>query len=206
MFKHYILTRYNYGLYTENVYNVEDKDYYMNQRLPLFKRLLKSLDSQTNQNFTHVVNIDPNTPEEYLREILNAVYFAKTNSVFCYEPHIDYLRKQPITEEFLITSRIDNDDEYYPKFVEVIQDNFNPQRFVLDTVGHKCKAGKKTIIKAPYNNSSFVTMIEPWSEGFKTVFTGGGHIQLPRKFKCKRVNTDEPLHVRHIHDTNVYYK
>src|SRR5210317_450472 len=131
MFKHYILTRYNSGLFTDNLYKIEDKGLYMDSRLPWFKKHLKSLDNQTNQNFTHVVSIDPNTPEEYLRPILNAVYFAKTNSVFIYEKHIDWLKRQH-KEEWLITSRLDNDDEYYPEFVETIQKNFKKERMVYD--------------------------------------------------------------------------
>lgn len=206
MFRHFILTRYNFGLYTENVYNVQDKDKYMTERLPMFKRLLDSLDNQTEQNFTHVVSVDPNTPEQYLRGILNAVYFSKTQPVIIYEKHIDWLKRQHKSHGYLITSRLDSDDEYYPEFIEVIQRNFKEERFVLDTVGHKCKNGNFSRIEAPYNNSSFVTLIEPWTEGFKTVFTGNGHINLPKYYKCKRVDTDKPLHVRHVHGTNVFYK
>lgn len=194
------------GLYTDNIYKVEDTDLYMECRLPWFKRLLKSLDNQTNQNFTHVVSVDPSTPEEHLRGILDAVYMAKTNSVFCYEGHKDYLRKQKIVAPYLITSRIDNDDEYKPKFIEVIQRNFREDRYVLDVVGIQKKGDNEKRVEAKYNNSSFVTMIEPWTEGFKTVFTGGGHVELPRYFKCQRVDTNEPLFIRNVHGTNVYYK
>lgn len=206
MFKHYILTRYNLGLYGENPYKVKNKDYYMMQRLPMFKRLLESLDNQTNQNFTHVVSVDPDTPEKFLKDILNAVYMAKTNSIFIYEKHAEWLKRQTKEAQYLITSRLDSDDEYYPEFVEVIQRNFREDRYVLDTVGHKCRKGQKSLIKAPFNNSSFVSLVEPWTEGFKTVFSGGGHTLLPRAYKCYQVDTDEPLHIRHVHDTNVYYK
>lgn len=205
-FKHYILTRYNEGLYTDNIYKVEDTDLYMECRLPWFKRLLKSLDNQTNQNFTHVVSLDPNTPEEHLKEILNAVYMAKTNSVFCYEKHLTWLRRQSYDADYLITSRIDNDDEYYPEFIEVIQRNFRPDRYVLDVVGHEKRKDSTKVVKAPRNNSSFVTMVEPWTEGFKSIFTGGGHSRLPMYFKCEQVDTDQPLFIRNIHGTNVYFK
>ena len=201
MFKHYILTRYNMGLFTNNLYKIEDKGLYMDSRLPWFKKHLKSLDNQTNQNFTHVVSIDPNTPEEYLRPILNAVYFAKTNSVFIYEKHIDYLKRQQ-KEEWLITSRLDNDDEYYPEFVETIQKNFKKERMVYDILTEKngVTSGRGK------NNSPFTTLFEPWTEGFKTIFSGGGHTELPKYYKCLRLPYGKALGKINIHGTNAYYK
>ena len=205
-FKHYIFTRYNIDLYGTNPYKIKDKDAWMEDRLNHFYYYLAGLESQTNPNFTALVAVDPKTPQEYINQIVDAITSSVCNIKLIFEMPQDWLRRQPISHGWLITSRLDNDDMYKPEFVEQIQKNFKKERLVYDIVTERVKGDRVERTERRHNNSSFTTLIEPYNEGFKTIFTGKGHTYLPRYFKCVRLPYKEPLAVCNVHGMNAYYK
>lgn len=205
-FKHYIFTRYNLGLYTDNPYKIEDPDQYMEKRLPLFINYLRGLKEQTNQNYTALVAVDPNTPLKYLNDIATEVNYIDSNIQLITEPHEEWLRKQQIEARWLITSRLDNDDYYLPAFVEEIQKNFNAKQVVYDIMHVRVKGENATLEERGRNNSPFTTLIEQWTSNPKTIFHGEGHTYLPKYFKCVRLPYNEPLAVCNVHGSNAYYK
>lgn len=204
--KHFILIRYNNGLYTDNPYNVEDKDHYMNKRLPLFIETLKSLSNQTVKGFGVVVGLDVNTPKLFVEEIEQLSESIYPFIIFYGQPQ-EYVKKQTIHEEWLLTSRLDSDDQYYPEFIETLYGYINmkkKQEMILDAKGVRVKNGVTTDANRNLPNSPFISLLEnPINP--KTVFYGQPHTAAPRDFLARFISV-KPLTKVIVHDTNVFYK
>ncbi len=124
MFKHYILTRFNDGLYGPDARTAVPPDEWMQHRLRLFTAFtFPSIMEQTCQDFTWLVLMDPQTPDHYIQEIksfrypnLKLIYPTETGGKWsqAFEPG-DY---------DLITTRIDNDDAFHRDVVKVLQQTY----------------------------------------------------------------------------------
>lgn len=198
--EHFVLLRYNRQLYTDNPYKIEDPDEYMRKRFPLFLRCVASLDNQTCDWFKVIVSLDKNTPAKFLEPILEEI--EKRRWMACYTHHAIFLRKQvELTEDTLITSRLDNDDEYYPEFIETIQNESIGYRGVLDVGFERCKKECRHYnISRPA--SPFISLVEP-TKDFKTVLSGE-HSTLYKKYGGKKIN--RILAKQHIHGSNAYFE
>lgn len=203
MFKHYLLCRYNVALYSQNPYNLEEPDDYMSQRLPMFMRFVKCLDQQTNDNFTLLVGIDDLTPDEFIDEIIEVLDWSTVDYKIIYEQPSEWLKRQEPEAEWLITSRIDNDDEYYPGFIETIQKSFREQTELLDVYGVQCLDKVFYSSGRPAPNSPFITLVEPW-ENVKTVHYKS-HSVMNGEYTARFVGT-HPLYIQHLHDHNLANK
>lgn len=162
-YKHYILTRYNLGLYSpENPYagKVGDPDLWMQRRQGLFEKYCKAgIVGQTCQDFTWLIAFDPLTPDEEIERLK-----LPANVEICHEqPHIYLCRKSP-EADWLITSRIDNDDMYLDIFVEKLQANFDAETRLIDIDYQvmELETGRRFSSGRARPNSPFVSLIEPW--------------------------------------------
>lgn len=201
-FKHYILTRYNLYLYSSNPYKVENKDKWMESRIPLFKRFLRSLDNQTVNDFTLVLSVDSKTPKGYQKEIFEILDKSSVRYVIQYDKKPkEFVINEIHSSSYIITSRCDSDDELLPEFVETIQEEFNYQEECLDTRGFKYDGkdlyyyGRKTV------GSPFVSVIETSDSPIKTA-AYKKHAEMKRYFLTRFVGIN-PLFVQHIHGGNV---
>ena len=191
-FKHYILVRYNQGLYSDNPYNVSDPDEWMEHRLPMYQRLLFSLDNQTCQDFELLVSLDKNTPQKYIDQIRGQKI---------YTTHKEYL-KSIISADYVIQSRIDNDDSYNPRFVETIQNELpmfiknKRDSMIVDVGGQKNRGGKLEDIQRPHPNSPFISLI---TRGYKDIFEHD-HGKMPMYHVSKQL--EDKLYFQHIHERN----
>ena len=133
MFKHYLLLRYNLYLYGDNPYSVPNPDQWMENRLPMYQRLISSLEKQSVKNFTLLISLCEDTPQLYVDQIKQVTTVPYE---ICYiQPH-EYIKNYKEKEaDWLITSRIDNDDEYLSDFIKDIQDNFRQETEILDVKG-----------------------------------------------------------------------
>lgn len=203
MFKHYLLLRYNITLFSTNVYNVKDPDEYMRKRLTMFTRFLASLDRQTNRNFTLVVGLDYDTPDHYIDEILVLLDLYVDDYHLVYEQPSEWLKRRTAESDWLITTRIDNDDEYYPEFIDTIQNNFREQTELLDVYGVQCLNGELYTSGRPAPNSPFITLVEMW-DCPKTVHYKS-HSVMNGEYKARFVG-GKPLYIQHLHDHNLANK
>jgi len=201
IFKHFIFTRYNLGLY-ENAL-IEDKVGWMERRLHLFDKCADSVKAQTNQDFTWIIAIDPKTPKRDFKRIQKVNTF---NSVVCSEYPPDFLRKiaKNIKQEWIITSRLDNDDLLEPDYIKEIQDNFKGKLEVLDVKGRQLEvsSGKYYETGRDRPNSPFLSLIEP-NNDLKTCFYCN-HTTMDEKFDSRLIN--KQLYVQVIHQENVCNK
>ena len=203
MFKHFILCRYNLGLYTTNPYKILDQDKWMEERLPMFERLLGSLKAQTNQNFTLILGLDKNTNSDQRTGIVNLLFKYGIDFQMVFADPRTAIPTQHAGIDWLITTRMDNDDEYRPEFVEAIQSNFKEKTELLDVFGVQFDGKQFYTSGRPTPNSPFITLIESWHNP-KTVLDRPHSImngEYPARWASK-----DALYIQHIHDSNAANK
>lgn len=200
-FKHFILTRFNLGLYDKNnpyAEKVGDPDEWMKHRSKLFDKCVISILDQTNKNFTWVIAVDPATfgTIKINEKSVNVNFVTE-------QPHV-WLKRQQIEASWIITSRIDNDDIYFPNFVESIQSNFREQEEIIDIDYEvlESKTGNKYPSMRPRANSPFLSLVEPWTDNITTAM-GKPHTIMPEFFNSRKLGV---LATQVIHEKNVSNK
>jgi len=185
MFKHYIITRFNLRredwVVTKNNEQVLS-DLWLEERFELFENFcFPSVKNQINQNFKWLVFFDTNTPEKYRKKIKA---YSEEFSGFCpyfiegmkrFIPSIIESVHDLNDEEFIITSRLDNDDSLHKNYVNVVQDCFNGQNYLaIDLIdGYNMQIGSKVRLgnmRHLYN--PYMSLIEK-KENCKTVWHKG---------------------------------
>jgi len=207
-FTHIVGCRYNHDLYTGNAYNINDKDQWMEDRLVKFKKLLSSLENQTCLNFKFLIFIDKNTPENLKRKLKDFI----TNNLTKVDWEVIetrfniYLKNIKIESKYLITSRIDNDDEYLPNFVKTVQESFNSCDEVIDVIGVQYDNIKDKFYTSGRlsPNSPFISLVEK-SEDIKSVYCYS-HTNMCKHFKCRFSNSGEVNYIQNIHNNNIMNK
>ena len=125
-FKHYIMTRFNTGLYDPGARIRVSADQWMQHRIKLFTAFtLPSIMGQSCQNFTWLVLMDEQTPVVY-REMLESIRYPNMKLVYQNSPSPWPQNVEPGDYD-LITTRIDNDDAFHGDVVRVIRDNWYAQ-------------------------------------------------------------------------------
>jgi hypothetical protein len=138
----------------------------MKDRYELFKATRESVLSQDG-DFEWVIALDGRTPSTFVEKLLTDdrmhVYFGDIR---------DYFDEYPVKDaEWVITSRIDNDDLYKPGFVKTIQDNFSPQIMAIDIDYYQLdiRDGQKYTSARDTCTSPFISLVEP-SNRVKSVY------------------------------------
>jgi len=195
-FKHYILTKFNLNVYSgDNIHAkvVKDPEQWMHHRKYLFENYtLRSVMRQTCKDFTWIIGYDPKTPKKWLTKY---DYIDNIQIVFG-QPHF-YLRSLPVEADWLVTSRIDNDDWYYRDFVAAIQGEVVKDHEIIDV---------RYITSSRYDplreraNSPFLSVCEPWGDKVLTAF-GRPHTNMVDELPAKKIN--RVLAAQIIHDRNV---
>jgi hypothetical protein len=187
MFQHYILTRFNLRKEDWNTTKTNTKvltDEWMRNRLELFENYcFSSLKHQSEKNFTWLVFFDTSTPEEFRQTIsrLDAEFTAFTpiyiDGMTAFYPSIKKEIQARLTQPYLITSRLDNDDALHENYVKEVQANFNQQDFMaVDFIdGFTLQiAPEVRLAKRSHVHNPFLSLIEK-SEDFKTIWANDRH-------------------------------
>lgn len=211
MFKHYIITRFNLRAkewqFTKNSTKVLD-DNWLKNRFELFEKYcLPSLISQTNKNFEWVIYFDTETPafykdkiESYRQQLPNLVPVFVENMEFFLPSIQEHIKNN--NQEYVITTRLDNDDCVSKYFVDEIQKNFSKQEYeALDFVdGYSLqispdfKLGKKRHLYNP-----FISLVEK-KQNSASVWSRS-HTSWKRETKIKRI-FDNRIWMVIIHQEN----
>jgi len=162
MFSHYIFTRFNQLDDHTNIYNnpaITFPDEWMEHRMKLFDEItLPSVMCQTCRDFTWLLSFSQATPIHILRK-----YRGFPNVHIIFEYPRTYLRKMlKNRKEWIITSRLDNDDSIAPEYIELVQSRFNESFLLVDTDGvqRDLATGKEYTPDRRGNNSPFISLIE----------------------------------------------
>jgi len=215
-FKHFILTRWNLLLDGQSVYtNSPDPDGWMRHRAELFERItLPSIKAQRLKNFTWLLAFDRQTPKEYYLKYLKHPYIEV---IYDYpKTYMNNLFKERKIKngDWLITTRLDNDDFLEHDFVFQVQRQFNDYRKIVDTDGVQwdLESNKFYTVERRFNNSPFLSLIE--RAGDMTPLLSGVRPEEPIKtcFYCSHtkmidhfpsMKIDKKLYRMVIHDRNI---
>lgn len=178
--QHFILTRFNLGLYRnerkdKNKQRVNHHQW-MDERFILFDQYcFPSLQAQLNQNFKWLVLFDANTPAKYRDIIKRYQKYANFVPLFSHasflEPkHVEgyadfksYILKhlEPGVSH-LITTRIDNDDAFHVKAIQLIQNHVQATKsdyFAIEFPFGYCLHRDSLFIKHQPSNP-FLSLVE----------------------------------------------
>lgn len=217
-FEHFLLTKFNKGLYTQSKQTRGDRkarDEWMVHRIRLFEKYcLPSIKNQVNQDFKWLVLFDGKTPKEFRRKIEEYAQYKNFIPVFdgWFDRHIKKLIR-PETQ-YLITTRIDNDDAFHKNAIKKIQlhfteENSGPTRnlFLNFPIGYCLDDQTGQITLNGSKSNPFITLIEkvkrsPRGVSIKTVRCMN-HSHLDRVGKIEQICTATPMWVQVIHERNI---
>ena len=172
-FKHYILTRFNAGLYSYYLDKINmHPDEWMRHRIDLFKKItLPSIMGQTCQNFTWFILCDPNTPKHFMDELYSIDYanIKILDRVYNADPWISNFEGQA---DNIITTRIDNDDAFDVHTIEAIQTSCQKdlsRRVLIFPYGYILELATQKLFVMEYWSNNSPTLIQP-TENDGTVF------------------------------------
>lgn len=213
MFQHYILTRFNLRAKdwttTKNNEKVLTEEW-LEERFWLFENYcFNSVKNQRNQNFKWLVFFDDHTPEVYKQKVAEyqksydnfIPYFIDGMDNFL--PEIVKAIQNSDSEEYIITSRLDNDDCIHENYTDVIQRQFDQQDHqaidVIDgytvEIGEDIRLGYVTKL-----NNPFISLIEK-KDDFQTVWFRDRHGSWKYEKNMTRVR-NERLWLSVIHSRN----
>lgn len=228
MFKHYLFTRWNLLDANTTIYNnpsIKDPEAWMEHRMKLFERTIESVMLQTYTNFTWLLAFDSRTPSKYYQKYQE---FPRVKVIFKYPA--DWLREEiasvfygyGLTGDWLITSRLDNDDIILPEYIETVQSYFDGKFLLVDTGGYQYDLATKKHYDPDRAGctSPFISLIEqvgtPWqsiatdpkeakliTEPVKTVYYCS-HSKMEWHFPS--VKNQKRLYKMVIHDRNISNK
>lgn len=188
MFRHFILTRFNLKIdhipgYDKNFQAVQTDDW-LHKRFLLFEKYcLPSIMNQSCQKFIWFVFFSTDTPDFYVKKISGyEKRFATFKPIFLEngndssikqafnEAIIQYLNPE---DNFVITSRIDNDDGFHRDYISEVQKHFGRQKntFISFIYGLQYDSDLKVLARMRYKNNHFVSRIEKLSDNIQTVLT-----------------------------------
>jgi hypothetical protein len=208
-FAHVVLTRFN-------VRYVEDPDApsigvdptWLAERFELFERYcLPSLIAQTEQNFIWLIFFDEATPEPFRQRVLDLpARHPPIRPVFCKTLPLSLVKdsiRSAITgqPDWLLTSRVDNDDGLHPGFVAALQKGQSLQQAeVLNFPLGIIVKGDRAYRRRDESNA-FISLSEPLDD-FESVYSITRHIYAGESYPLKQL-VEDPMWLQVIHASNI---
>jgi hypothetical protein len=220
MFRHFVLTRFNIKLDTFPSHDKNNRpvhtEEWLENRFCLFEEYcLPSMINQTCTDFIWFVLFDTETPDRFLQKI--KVYeeqYPFFKPLFLESGNPDFLRKKfneivvkylGADDQYIITSRIDNDDAFHRDMIRDVQELFNKQEnvFVSFIYGLQFDTRRKVLARMHYDNNHFISRIEKRSDAIDTVLTHE-HTQIGKVTDVIYIdNRKKPLWLEIIHEGNI---
>lgn len=206
MFKHYILTLFNNGLYGPHPRIQVSPDEWMDHRLRLFTTFtVPSIIEQTCQNFTWLVLMDERTPDRYLQEI-ESFRCANMKLVGPTEIGDRWSRAFEPGDYDLITTRVDNDDAFHRDAVATLQQTYLSERHertkpwvMVFPYGLIMDLRSQNLWSMEYWFNNSPTLVENRSDG-KTALQWR-HDEIPPAVERHYIN-DKPYWLQIVHRHN----
>jgi len=178
----------------------------MRHRFNLFEKFCyPSVRRQTNQDFEWLVFFDANTEDEYgkrLDDYRNKFSAFRPIFVSDYPSLIPEIRRRIRSDtEYLITSRVDNDDAIHREFISLVQETFRDQKFefVNFTQGLFLSDSKLYLCRHPSN--AFVSLIEQVGEGSARTVWSTKHTTIRNVGHVHQID-DKPRWLCVVHERN----
>lgn len=211
-FQHIILTRFN--LQYEKGWTQHLQADWLEHRCSLFETYcLPSMQQQTNQDFVWLLLADIHTPEPYRTRLLAystmmpqiRVIFWASHYEDDYHELLHQLGEEYIGEnQWLLSSRLDNDDMLEQTFVERIHQyaNMHSLNDVIFTYpnGVQYFEREKLSFKIGYKQNHFLTFCEQKGTYIRTCF-GVNHVLVPKQ-SLHTICTDD-MWCEIVHSSNI---
>ena len=210
-FEHYMLTRFNVGLYgrKQKMRSKKkiDPDRWMAERLDLFKKItVPSIKAQTNQKFTWFIVVDHKSPVAHSMAIKNAVDDMGNAEVLLGENFRKAVKERigiPSVPT-MITTRIDNDDAIHKDFIDTVQKWYNYKGktgVLIFPTGWICNLEKKKLFHARYMKNPFLTLIEKCDKKVRTILFRR-HTDAVNHYKLHKLKLDHAWFMN-VHRSNL---
>lgn len=210
-YKHLIITRFNIKTSDSQDYRLNIK--YLKYRFELFEKYcLPSIKGQTCQLFSWLLLLDEQTPA-YFKEKINSYKKQYNNINPIYLPpcsnakdiYVTICNRCAAKTDYLITTRIDNDDVLHKNYIQEIQEYFSSHHISEPTVisfskGIQYYHNKDIALHINYPSNHFITLIEPTSISHNSVL-GYDHTKIKKLFPLIIIKKVMWLEV--VHDTNI---
>ncbi len=221
LFKHIILTRFNYVV--EEDYNVSydyvNSDDYLSERFRLFEFFcFPSVSNQENSNFTWLVLFNDRLPEKWRKKLedyrqkcpnFEPCYISAKQTIdlekFWNDLIIQKLTTAKEYPQYLLTSRIDNDDAIHLSFVDSMQQYFfeHKEEAIVNYINGLQYNPEYNVLKSYRSvKGHFTTRIEKYSPQVETVMAFS-HDRPPESLKFVALRNKNPMWIEVIHQVNI---
>lgn len=219
IFKHFVITRFNLRL--ESHFNIDKNGHptqtneWLENRFHLFEKFcLPSLRNQTNKNFIWFVLFDTHTPQYFKDRIFKyREEFEQFYPLFLESGEKDYLNKFLNTSilsfvdddtQYVISTRIDNDDAFHRDMISEVQLLFRKQEdeYINFEFGLQYDLINKTLVRFFYKKNHFLSRVEKFSNRISTVIYDD-HSRIETVTKVQNIKLSKPLWVEVVHHSNV---
>jgi hypothetical protein len=211
-YRHVIITRYFTRFPSDRVERnswIQAHLDWLNDRFILFTSYcLPSVTAQTEQNFLWLIYIDAAVPAAYLERLQAAInpyanIKLKLCDFFSSENIVDDLQRELGATEWLLTTRLDNDDGLSADFVSRLQASVHlGTREFLDFPNGILYYQSKTYLYH-HESNAFISLFEPM-KGASTVWCGA-HEHLGSVATIRQIDP-WPAFVQVVHGKNVSNK
>jgi hypothetical protein len=206
---HVVLTRFNVR-YAQNpaTPSIGIDPSWLADRFHLFEKYcLPSVMAQTEQDFRWMLFFDRATPEPFAsRARALAAERAGIYPVFCEQLPLSEVKKTisdilPEEPEWLLTTRLDNDDGLHAEYVATVQaaQRFERAEVLNCPAGIILKANRAYLRRHPSN--AFISLSEPYP-GFQTIFSISRHLSAHEHYPVRQLSAS-PRWLQVVHENNI---
>ncbi|WP_430934252.1 glycosyltransferase [Saccharicrinis sp. 156] len=221
MYKHFVLTRFNIKL---DGFATMDKnnnpvltDEWLEERFYLFEKYcLPSLINQSCKEFIWFVLFDIDTPERFLERIKKyEMEFPQFKPFFMENGDYATIKKEFNRQmikyfdedtEYVITSRIDNDDSFHKDYIGDVQKQFVKQKdiFISFIYGLQYDIKTNVLARKLSKNNHYISRVERLNTaGIQTVLTYN-HYHIDETGEVVYLdNRNKPMWLEIIHEGNI---
>ncbi len=210
VFQHFFLTRFNIAT-PGREFAIRNRPGWLEERFDLFERYcLPSMRHQINQNFKWIIFFDEDTPAQYRSRI------EECRKVREFHPYFTGLFEArgwgdavaSVVEgrcDYLITTRLDNDDALCENFVEQLHKKITATElegvdFLNFTKGYVVQGAKIYALK--HRTNAFVSRIEKYEEHAETVCVVP-HMDVENLGRVRQVDSRSGTWIQVVHGGNV---
>lgn len=228
-FCHFLITQFNLRNFPKSSHDdISRWADWTRERITLFKKYcLPAVKNQSEKNFSWLIYFDTNTPEEFKSfiEELKGDEFIKIcycdgNAEFYKSYMLEVMNRIPEKNEWIITTRLDNDDVLHKNAIAIIQKNFVEKDLYLISLasGYVLDLHRNVLAHYFYPMSPFISLIESVSKNNVGVFLRP-HAEWPslrlflwkeiyfgffnRPKRPSRFILKQPLWIQLVHGKNV---
>ncbi|MEC4887300.1 MAG: glycosyltransferase, partial [Scytonema sp. PMC 1070.18] len=134
LFEHLIITRFNVTVdFSKPRVGIDSE--WLTHRFRLFENFCyPSIHAQSNQNFKWLIYFDQETPEYFKNKIKEYAEWSNFIPIYIKNRFTNEINRENVLNylngvEYLITTRLDNDDAVSKDFIQEIQNKFQKQEF-----------------------------------------------------------------------------